>query len=205
MQFSSALRSSSSATNQTNTHASHLTPIHRANLRPSRKSLLLLPITSTLGILTLISTFFISADLASNSYALDGTNLQSEVTAEIDGTHYVTLSASDVTFSITPNNGTASDKKQVDVELSTNVSGGASLYLSTSSNKNALYLNGDTNSTSQNIASASSTTTYDNMVNNTWAYSTDDINYQGVPTLDSPVLLSDIDGISTGTNLILMA
>ena len=28
----------------------------------------------------------------------------------------------------------------------------------------------------------------------------DDINYQGVPTLDSPVLLSDIDGISTGTN-----
>ena len=86
------------------------------------------------------------------------------------------------------------------VDLSTNVSGGASLYLSTSSSKNALYLNGDTNSTSQNIASASSTTTYDNMVNNTWAYSTDDINYQGVPTLDSPVLLSDIDGISTGTN-----
>ena len=162
--------------------------------------LLLLPIVSTLGILTLVSTFFISSDIASNSYALDGTNLNSEVTAEIDGTHYVTLSASDVTFSITPTNGTASDKKQVDVELSTNVSGGASLYLSTSSSKNALYLNGDTNSTSQNIASASSTTTYDNMVNNTWAYSTDDINYQGVPTLDSPVLLSDIDGISTGTN-----
>ena len=38
------------------------------------------------------------------------------------------------------------------------------------------------------------------MVNNTWAYSIDDINYQGVPTLDSPVLLSDIDGTSTGTN-----
>ena len=171
----------------------HPAPIHRANLRLSRKSLILLPITSTLGILALVSTFFISADIASNSYALDGTNLQSEVTAEIDGTHYVTLSASDATFSITPTNGTASDKKQVDVELSTNVSGGASLYLSTSSNKNALYLNGDTNSTSQNIVSASSTTTYDNMVNNTWAYSTDDINYQGVPTLDSPVLLSDID------------
>ena len=89
---------------------------------------------------------------------------------------------------------------QVDVELSTNVSGGASLYLSTSSSKNALYLNGDTNSTSQNIASASSTTTYDNMVNNTWAYSADDINYQGVPTLDSPTLLSDIDGVNVGTN-----
>ena len=169
---------------------------------PTRKRsfLLLLPIASTLGFLTLVSTFFISADIASNSYALDGTNLQSEVTAEIDGTHYVTLSASDATFSITPTNGTASDKKQVNVGLSTNVSGGASLYLSTSSSKNALYLNGDTNSTSQNIASASSTTTYDNMANNTWAYSTDDINYQGVPTLDSPVLLSDIDGISTGTN-----
>ena len=77
------------------------------------------------------------------------------------------------------------------------MSGGASLYLSTSTNENALYLNGDTNSTSQNIASASSTTTYDNMVNNTWAYSTNDIDFQGVPTLDSPVLLSDIDGIST--------
>ena len=162
--------------------------------------LLLLPITSTLGILALVSTFFISADLASNSYALDGTNLQSEVTAEIDGTHYVTLSASDATFSITPTNGAASDKKQVNVELSTNVSGGASLYLSTSSSKNALYLNGDTNSTSQSITAATTTTTYDNLVNNTWAYSTDDINYQGVPTLDSPVLLSDIDGISTGTN-----
>ena len=160
----------------------------------------IIPACALLGVLALVSTFFISADLASNSYALDGTNLNSEVTAEIDGTHYVTLSASDVTFSITPNNGTASDKKQVDVELSTNVSGGASLYLSTSSNKNALYLNGDTNSTSKNIASASSTTTYDNMTNNTWAYSTDDINYQGVPTLDSPVLLSDIDGTSTGTN-----
>ena len=121
------------ATNQTNTLVPHPAPIHRVNLRPFRKSLLLLPITSTLGILTLVSTFFISADLASNSYALDGTSLQSEVTAEIDGTHYVTLSASDATFSITPTNGTASDKKQVDVELSTNVSGGASLYLSTSS------------------------------------------------------------------------
>ena len=169
-------------------------------MRPSRKSLLLLPITSTLGILTLVSTFFISSDSASNSYALDGTNLQSEVTAEIDGTHYVTLSASDVTFSITPTNGTASDKKQVNVELSTNVSGGASLYLSTSSDKNALYLNGDTNSTSKNIASASSTTTYDNMANNTWAYSANDIDYQGVPTIDSPTLLTDIDGVNVGTN-----
>ena len=101
-----------------------------------QKILILAPAFSALSILTLVSTFFISADLASNSYALDGTNLNSEVTAEIDGTHYVTLSASDVTFSITPTNGTASDKKQVDVELSTNVSGGASLYLSTSSSKN---------------------------------------------------------------------
>ena len=170
------------------------------NFFSRQKVIILAPAISALGILVLASTLFISSDIASNSYALDGTNLNSEVTAEIDGAHYVTLSASDATFSITPTNGTASDKKQVDVGLSTNVSGGASLYLSTSSSKNALYLNGDTNSTSQNIVSASSTTTYDNMANNTWAYSTDDINYQGVPTLDSPVLLSDIDGISTGTN-----
>ena len=182
-----------------------LTNSHKCGLFPAHAQifsckLAIIPACALLGILALTSILFISSDSASNSYALDGANLQSEVTAEIDGTHYVTLSASDATFSITPTNGTASDKKQVDVELSTNVSGGASLYLSTSSDKNALYLNGDTNSTSQNIASASSTTTYDNMANNTWAYSTDDINYQGVPTLDSPVLLSDIDGISTGTN-----
>ena len=160
----------------------------------------MLAIVAMVGLMTILSSFFLVSDSASSSYALDGTNLQSEVTAEIDGTHYVTLSASDVTFSITPTNGTASDKKQVDVELSTNVSGGASLYLSTSSNKNALYLNGDTNSTSQNIASASSTTTYDNMVNNTWAYSTNDIDFQGVPTIDSPTLLTDIDGVNVGTN-----
>ena len=164
------------------------------------KSASVMAMIALVGLVAILSASFLVSDAVTNSYALDGTNVNSEVTAEIDGTHYVTLSASDVTFSITPTNGTASDKKQVDVELSTNVSGGASLYLSTSSNKNALYLNGDTNSTSQNIASASSTTTYDNMANNTWAYSTDDINYQGVPTLDSPVLLSDIDGTSTGTN-----
>ena len=108
------------------------------------RKLVIIPAGALLGALGLISALFIVSDSASNSYALDGTNLQSEVTAEIDGTHYVTLSASDVAFSITPTNGTASDKKQVDVELSTNVSGGASLYLSTSSSKNALYLNGDT-------------------------------------------------------------
>ena len=150
--------------------------------------------------MALVATFFISADSASNSYALDGASLESQVTASIDGTHYVTLSASDVAFSITPTNGTASDKKQVNVELSTNVSGGASLYLSTSSNKNALYLNGDTNNTNQSIAAASTTTTYDNLVSNTWAYSADNVNYQGVPTIDSPTLLTDVDGVNVGTS-----
>ena len=38
------------------------------------------------------------------------------------------------------------------------------------------------------------------MTNNTWAYSTDDVNFQGVPTIDSPTLLSDIDGVNVGTN-----
>ena len=73
------------------------------------RKLVIIPAGALLGALGLISALFIVSDFASNSYALDGTNLQSEVTAEIDGTHYVTLSASDVIFSITPTNSTASD------------------------------------------------------------------------------------------------
>ena len=171
--------------------------------------LLLLPIASTLGILALVSTFFISADIASNSYALDGTNLNSEITAEINGTHYITLSAPDVAFSITPDTNDSGttiglDTTKVDVSVKTNAIGGAELYLSTSSNTNALYKDGNVNNSNlpsidASLSTTSNPTTLDNLATNTWGYSLDNTNYSGVPTIESPNHIASIDGVNTGT------
>ena len=84
------------------------------------------------GIMALVSAFFLSADLASESYALDSAvGLESEVTATVDGTHYVSLTASDTTFTITPTstNTPTTDTQTVNVSVETNAVGGASLYL----------------------------------------------------------------------------
>ena len=179
-------------------------------LFPTRKHsfLLLLPIVSTLGILALVSTFFISSDIASNSYALDGTNLNSEITAEINGTHYITLSAPDVAFSITPDTNDSGttiglDTTKVDVSVETNAIGGAELYLSTSNNTNALYKDGNVNNSSlpsinASLSTTSNPTTLDNLATNTWGYSLDNTNYSGVPTIDSPNHIASIDGVNTG-------
>ena len=178
---------------------------------PTRKRsfLLLLPTTSTLGILALVSAFFISSDIASNSYALDGTNVNSEITAEINGTHYITLSAPDVAFSITPDTNDSGttiglDTIQVDVSVETNAIGGAELYLSTSNNTNALYKDGNVNNSNLPSINASSSTTsnpttLDNLATNTWGYSLDNTNYSGVPTIDNPNHIASIDGVNTGS------
>ena len=180
-------------------------------LFPTRKHsfLLLLPIVSTLGILALVSTFFISSDIASNSYALDGINLNSEITAEINGTHYITLSAPDVAFSITPDtndsgNTIGLDTTKVDVSVETNAVGGAELYLSTSNNTNALYKDGNVNNSSlpsikASLSTTSNPTTLDNLATNTWGYSLDNTNYSGVPTIESPNHIASIDGVNTGS------
>ena len=162
-----------------------------------------------LGILVLVSTLFISADSASNSYALDGTNVNSEITAEINGTHYITLSAPDVAFSITPDtddsgNTIGLDTTKVDVSVETNAIGGAELYLSTSNNTNALYKDGNVNNSSlpsinASLSTTSNPTTLDNLATNTWGYSLDNTNYSGVPTIDSPNHIASIDGVNTGT------
>ena len=162
-----------------------------------------------LGILVLVSTLFISADSASNSYALDGTNLNSEITAEINGTHYITLSAPDVAFSITPDTNDSGttiglDTTKVDVSVETNAIGGAELYLSTSNNTNALYKDGNVNNSSLPSINASSATTSNptilsNLATNTWGYSLDNTNYSGVPTIDSPDHIASIDGVNTGS------
>ena len=164
---------------------------------------------SLLGLLGLTSALFVSADLASNSYALDSTvGLESEVTATVDGTHYVSLTAADVTFSASPTDSTpVTDKQTVNVSVETNVTGGASLYLASTTNTNALYKDGNpTNSNLPHIAASTATvespTTLDNLAPNTWAYSTDNTNYQGVPTssdTNDSNLIADINGTTTGT------
>ena len=158
------------------------------------------------GLAALVSAFFIAADTASNTYA---TQLESEVTATVDGTHYVSLTASDTTFTITPTstNTPTTDAQTVNVSVETNAVGGASLYLASTTNTNALYKDGNpTNSNLPHIAASTATvespTTLDNLATNTWAYSTDNTNYQGVPTSSDthgPNLIADINGTTTGT------
>ena len=116
------------------------------------------------------------------------------------GGYYVTLTAPDVTFSLAPSNGTTSDKAEVSVEVTTNATGGASLYLGMAGDTTALYPDGDTTSTARNIASATTETTYDNMVANTWAYSIDDETYGGVPAASSEAdIIANVNGGAVGT------
>ena len=116
------------------------------------------------------------------------------------GGYYVTLTAPDVTFSLAPSNGTTSDKAEVSVEVTTNAKGGASLYLGMAGDTTALYPDGDTTSTARNIAGATTETTYDNMVANTWAYSIDDETYGGVPAASSEAdIIANVNGGAVGT------
>ena len=163
----------------------------------SRKFLMFMPAAAMLGILALVAVFFAFADSASNSYA---TSVNSEVTAEIDGTHYVTLSAPDVTFSISPTDSAQLSKQSINVSVETNAPGGADLYLSMANNTNALHLNGDTTSTAPAIEATASSVAASNLAANTWGYSTDDQTYSAVPTTASdPALLANVDGETTGT------
>ena len=116
--------------------------------RNNVKQLSILATVAILGMTTILSAFFLVSDSASNSYA---TSVNSEITAEVDGTHYVTLSAPDVTFSINPTDSAQLSKQSIDVSVETNAPGGADLYLSMANSTNALHLNGDTTSTAPGI------------------------------------------------------
>ena len=152
-----------------------------------------------LGILVLASALFITSDLTSNTYAIEMTDDPHTSTTESGG-YYVTLTAPDVTFSLAPSNGTTSDKAEVSVEVTTNAAGGASLYLGMAGDTTALYPDGDTTSTARNIAGATTETTYDNMVANTWAYSIDDKTYGGVPAASSEAdIIANVNGSAVGT------
>ena len=164
-----------------------------------QKVLILAPAISALGILVLASALFITSDLTSNTYAIEMTDDPHTSTTE-SGSYYVTLTAPDVTFSLAPSNGTTSDKAEVSVEVTTNAAGGASLYLGMTGDTTALYPDGDTTSTARNIAGATTETTYDNMVANTWAYSIDDEIYGGVPAASSEAdIIANVNGGAVGT------
>ena len=166
--------------------------------RATLKQVSILAAVAILGTITILSAFLLVSDSASNSYA---TSVNSEVTAEIDGTHYVTLSAPDVTFSITPTDSAQLSKQNVNVNVETNAPGGADLYLTMSGNTNALHLNGDTTSTAPAIEATTSSVPANGLTANTWGYSTDDQTYSAVPTSDSdPALLAAVDGSSVGSN-----
>ena len=151
-----------------------------------------------IGIITILSAFFLVSDSVSNSYA---TSVNSEITAEVDGTHYVTLSAPDVTFSINPTDSAQLSKRSIDVNVETNAPGGADLYLSMANSTNALHLNGDTSSTAPAIKANSSPAAANALAANTWGYSTDDQTYSAVPTSDSdPALLAAVDGSTVGSS-----
>ena len=157
-----------------------------------------MPAAAMLGILALVAVFFASADSASNSYA---TSVNSEITAEVDGTHYVTLSAPDVTFSISPTDSAQLSKQNINVDVETNAPGGADLYLSMANNTNALHLNGDTASTAPAIKATASSVAANSLAANTWGYSTNDQTYSAVPTANSdPALLAAVDGSTVGSN-----
>ena len=151
-----------------------------------------------IGMVTILSTFFLVSDSASNSYA---TSVNSEITAEVGGTHYVTLSAPDVTFSINPTDSAQLSKQSINVSVETNAPGGADLYLSMANSTNALHLNGDTTSAAPAIEATASSAAANSLAANTWGYSTNDQTYSAVPTNDSdPALLAAVDGSTVGSS-----
>ena len=167
-------------------------------LRNNVKQVSVLAAIAILGTIIILSAFFLVSDSASNSYA---TSVNSEITAEVDGTHYVTLSAPDVTFSINPTDSAQLSKQSINVSVKTNAPGGADLYLSMANSTNALHLNGDTASTAPAIEATASSVAANSLAANTWGYSTNDQTYSAVPTNDSdPALLAAIDGSSVGSN-----
>lgn len=166
--------------------------------RNNVKQLSILATIAILGTITILSAFFLVSDSVANSYA---TSVNSEITAEVDGTHYVTLSAPDVTFSINPTDSAQLSKQSINVSVKTNAPGGADLYLSMANNTNALHLNGDTTSIAPAIEATASSVAANSLAANTWGYSTNDQTYSAVPTSDSdPALLAAVDGSTVGSN-----
>ena len=131
-----------------------------------------------IGTITILSAFFLVSDSASNSYA---TSINSEITAEIGGTRYITLTTPDAALSLTPGSSAQTTTTTTQVTASSNAASDIDLYLSMSGDSADLYLNGD-NTSGHSIAATSTTGALSGFAANTWGYSTDGTNYTAVPT-----------------------
>ena len=162
--------------------------------RISPKQISIMATVAIMGMVVILSTLFLASDAASNSYAIDDPNA-----VMVDDQHYVSLSVSNADLSFTPADGSLVGSKQAGVTVSTNVPGGAKLYLSTADSTNALYKDGDTSGSSPAIQPTNRATTLANMPVNTWGYSLDNTNFQAVPTSASAALIADVNGSTVGT------
>ena len=131
-----------------------------------------------IGTITILSAFFLVSDSASNSYA---TSVNSEITAEIGGTRYITLTTPDAALALTPGSSAQTTTTTTQVTASSNAASDIDLYLSMSGDSADLYLNGDSTS-GHSIAATSTTGALSGFAANTWGYSTDGTNYTAVPT-----------------------
>ena len=146
--------------------------------RNNVKQLSILATVAIIGMITILSAFFLVSDSASNSYA---TSINSEITAEIGGTRYITLTTPDAALSLTPGSSAQTTTTTTQVTASSNAASDIDLYLSMSGDSADLYLNGDSTS-GHSIAATSTTGSLSNFATNTWGYSTDGTNYTAVPT-----------------------
>ena len=146
--------------------------------RNNVKQLSILATVATLGMMTILSAFFLVSDSVSNSYA---TSINSEITAEIGGTRYITLTTPDAALALTLGSSAQTTTTSMQVTASSNAASDIDLYLSMSGDSADLYLNGD-NTSGHSIAATNTTGSLSNFAANTWGYSTDGINYTAVPT-----------------------
>ena len=144
----------------------------------TRRTWSALAVVAFLGLAGLTAALLFSADLAGRTFAA---TLNSEITAEIGGTHYITLTTPDAALSLTPGSSAQTTTTTTQVTASTNAASNIDLYLSMSGDSADLYLNGDSTS-GHSIAATSTTGSLSNFATNTWGYSTDGTNYTAVPT-----------------------
>ena len=137
-----------------------------------------LAVVASLGLAGLTAALLSSADLAGRTFAA---TLNSEITAEIGGTRYITLTTPDAALSLTPGSSAQTTTTTTQVTASSNAASDIELYLSMSGDSADLYLNGDSTS-GHSIAATSTTGSLSSFTTNTWGYSTDGTNYTAVPT-----------------------
>ena len=152
--------------------------IQNLKFKFTRKAWSALAVVAFLGLAGLTAAMLSSADLAGRTFAA---TLNSEITAEIGGTRYITLNTPDAALALTPGSSAQTTTTTTQVTASSNAASDIDLYLSMSGDSADLYLNGDSTS-GHSIAATSTTGSLSSFTTNTWGYSTDGTNYTAVPT-----------------------